>query len=379
MKVAFFQPYLANWRIEFLERFIAESPHQIIVYDGGFSPKKDTKSISGNQTAFPVQRLRSWSPEFVFRGQKYPFYFSPFLFFSLLKNRPDCVITEGEINFINNISVLVYCLIFRKKYIWWSLGKVRTRKKNIVNRILDPVVDSLLRRAACIMARNSYAKSYYQDEKRISGSKIIVAPNSMDEVRAYADLSAKRDELLAAKNGEKSIIYVGALTAEKRPADLLEAFRFIVDQGRTDVQLWFVGDGPERQHLEKMVASLNLGNRVKFWGKIFKGVGDYFAAADVVAVPGLGGLVINHAMIFSKPVVSRLADGTELDLIQQGVNGYVLDDYDNEALAGALLKVIDSPHYESMCSASREIVDQSWNMRLMIARVHECIALATTK
>lgn len=378
MKVAFFQPYLANWRIEFLARFIEESPHEVIVYDGGFSPKNDTKSIAGNKSRFPVRRLFSWSPIFKFRGQKYPFYFSPFLFFDLIRRRPDCVVTEGEINFINNISIYIYCLLFRKNYVWWSLGKVRTRNKNIINSVLDPLIDFLLFRSSCIMARNTYAKNYYEEVKLVRPSKVIVAPNCMDEEKAYSELSAKYNELITVKSNVKVILYVGALTAEKRPIDLLDTLKIIVEQSRSDVQLWFVGDGPERISLEAHAATLNLKSKVRFFGKIFEGVADYFSAADVVAVPGLGGLVINHAMIFSKPVVSRVADGTELDLIQNGINGYVLEGYENAALAQALLSVIDSPDYEAMCLASRAIVDDSWNMKLMIKRVHECIEFSTS-
>ncbi|EJG1422916.1 hypothetical protein CS267_RS24420, partial [Vibrio parahaemolyticus] len=127
MKVAFFQPYLANWRIEFLEYFTEKfKSGEVVVYDGGFGGKNDTKSVSGNSAKFKFKKLVSLSPVFKFKGQDYPFYFSPFLFFNLLKDKPDVIITEGEINFINNISIFIYCKFFNKKYVWWSLGKVRT-------------------------------------------------------------------------------------------------------------------------------------------------------------------------------------------------------------------------------------------------------------
>lgn len=376
MKIAFYQPYIANWRIDFLQRFIAECSHKVIVYDGGFSSRNDTKSVTGNKTSFPVIRLTSCSPVIQFRSQSYPLYFSPFLIFSLIRQRPDCVITEGEINFLNNISILVYCRIFRKRFVWWSLGKVRTRRKNVINRLLDPIVDFLLRQSDCIMARNTYAKDYYISEKNIAPDSIIVAPNSMDERRARAEVSGRLPELLDDKKDKKIVLYVGAMTPEKRPGDLLDVLRFLHDMGRKDIAVWFVGDGSERIRLEELSRELGLEDNCRFWGKVFSGVGDFFIASDLVVVPGLGGLVINHAMIFGKPVISRVADGTELDLIKNGQNGFILDNYDNKSLADALLKILDSPDYPSMCDLSREIVDQHWNMGLMISRVEDCVRKA---
>lgn len=376
MKIAFYQPYIANWRIDFLQRFISECSHKVIVYDGGFSSRNDTKSVTGNKTSFPVIRLTSWSPVIQFKSQSYPLYFSPFLIFSLIRQRPDCVITEGEINFLNNISIFLYCRIFRKKYIWWSLGKVRTRKKNIINRLLDPTVDFLLRQSDCIMARNTYAKDYYITEKDIAPESIIVAPNSMDERRARAEVSGKLAGLLDEKNDKKIILYVGAMTPEKRPGDLLDVLRHLYDAGRRDIAVWFVGEGSERTRLEGLSREYGMEGNCRFWGKVFSGVGDFFIASDLVVVPGLGGLVINHAMIFGKPVISRVADGTELDLINNGLNGFILDNYDNKLLANAVLAIIDAPDYRSMCELSLEIVDQHWNMGLMISRVEACIRKA---
>src|SRR5690606_1435474 len=148
----------------------------------------DEKSVSNNYADFGVKKLSSLSPTLKFKGQKYPFYFSPFLFFHLIKDRPDVIVTEGEINFINNISIFIYCLFFGKKYVWWSLGKVRTRKKNIINKLLDPIVDFLLNKSNCVMTRTTWAKKYYTEVKGISEQKIIVAPNSMDEDKARSEV-----------------------------------------------------------------------------------------------------------------------------------------------------------------------------------------------
>ncbi|WP_180173355.1 glycosyltransferase family 4 protein [Acinetobacter sp. YH12029] len=375
MKVVFFQPYLANWRITFLTRFIKNTKHEVIVYDGGFSSKKDEKSVSNNYADFGVKKLSSLSPTLKFKGQKYPFYFSPFLFFHLIKDRPDVIVTEGEINFINNISIFIYCLFFGKKYVWWSLGKVRTRKKNIINKLLDPIVDFLLNKSNCVMTRTTWAKKYYTEVKGISEQKIIVAPNSMDEDKARSEVDPIVVSDLKQRYPGNVILYVGALTKEKKPKDLIDAYYFLLKNNKLnkDDCLWFVGAGPELDSLKDYVEKLGIKDKVIFWGKIFDGVGNYFEASDMVVVPGLGGLVINHAMIFGKPVVSGIADGTEFDLIEDGISGYIIKDDSIEGLANSINLVLDPQNLNKMSIAAKKKVDDFWNIQTMISRVEQCI------
>lgn len=379
MKVAFFQPYMAAWRIEFLERYVRTSHNRAVVYDGGFRPKRDEKSVGGNTSSIDVKRLRSFSPILRFKAQEYPVYFSPFLFFHLIKDRPEAVVTEGEINFLNNFSVWLYSRIFRASFIWWSLGKVRTRRRNALNRILDPVIDFLLARADAIVARNGYAKAYYAEHKGISPDRIFLAPNSMDEERARAEIDEKLDALLDERADRKVVLYVGALTVNKRPEDLVRVLKLFVGQGRTDILFWFVGDGPLRADLETACQEEIGMGLCRFWGKHVRGAGNFFAASDVVVVPGLGGLVINHAMIFGKPVISRVADGTEMDLIESGRNGYILESYSDDELAEAILAVIDAPDYSEMCARSLQMVETKWNMGQMISGMDQAIAFAARK
>ena len=374
MKVVFFQPYLAMWRIQFLTRFITESGHQVFVYDGGFGGKNDTKSVSNNKIGFSFKKLWSWSPVFRFKGQEYPFYFSPGLIFNLFRDRPDVVVTEGEINFINNIFIFLYCSFFKKKYVWWSLGKVRTRKKIFVNNLFDPVVDFLLYRSSCIMARNTWARDYYVNNKNIPFEKVIVAPNSMDEKLARSEVNDNTVQQLKSTVRGHVVLYVGALTVHKRPKDLVEAFALLSKMPEHDAcELWFVGDGPEKNNLIALVDKYGIEKRVKFFGKVFSGVGNYFAAADLVVVPGLGGLVINHAMIFGKPVISRLADGTELDLVVPGETGFLLYDYDVKNLAEAMGNALLQENLTRMSENALSKVDNFWNMKTMINRVDRCI------
>ena len=373
MKVAFFQPYLANWRIEFLDYYINRSQFDVVVYDGGFGKKNDEKSISGNITPFKCDKLSSTSIKFKFKGQPYPVFFSPSLFFRLLKDRPDVVVTEGEINFINNISIQLYCKLFSKNYVWWSLGKVRTRKKNLINKILSPIINFQIKNCSCIMARNTYAKNYYLENNLKNDKDIIVAPNSMNQHKALKEYDIGiSSKLKVIKGNDKIVLYVGALTKDKRCIDLLEAF-YDICKKRNDIKLWVVGDGSEMKLLNDFIIQHKLQNKVMLFGKIFEGVGNYFSLADLVVVPGLGGLVINHAMIFGCPVISRLADGTELDLIKNGETGYLLEDYCNINLANHIELALEEKINHKMSKNAKLLIESKWNIDIMYEQVNKCV------
>lgn len=372
MKVVFFQPYLANWRIEFLDYFMKNSSHEVLVYDGGFRPKNDVKSISGNRTPFPVKVLKSLSPVLKFKSQPYPFFFSPFLLFNLIRDKPDVVITEGEINFINNLSVHLYCFLFRKDYVWWSLGKVRTRKKNLINKIFDPVINFQIKSAKCVMARNSYAKNYYIAHGLKEDKDIIVAPNSMNNYKAKAEIDEHiLEKLKISKGNKKVLLYVGALVEDKAPMLLLDAYNLIED--KSDLLLWYVGAGPEVDNLKKRTCELGLTDTVTFFGKVFEGVGNFFEVADLLVVPGLGGLVINHGMIFSCPVIAGLADGTEQDLVINGQTGYLLNGTSEDELAGKILDIFSGEQYIEFGSNAAQLIKDCWNIDIMVEKVNECI------
>ena len=227
--------------------------------------------------------------------------------------------------------------------------------------------------ASAIIARNTLAKTYYL-QKGFTEEDIFVAPNSMNHLKERALINeALSKELTELKGDDKVILYVGALVETKKPGVLLDIFNNLYKNNNA-IQLWFVGGGPEKALLREQVERLNLGSKVLFFGAEFTHAGSYFRAADVVAVPGLGGLVINHAMIFGVPVVSAPADGTERDLIIDGETGYLVEANDWKAYEAALHKVLitDTENPEVI----KNHVDRNWNIDLMQQRIVEAIEFA---
>lgn len=105
-----------------------------------------------------------------------------------------------------------------------------------------------------------------------------------------------------------------------------------------------VGKDKALAHYRGLAGQLGLADRIVFTG----GVSDtraYYAAADVFVLPTLYepfGLVCLEAMAAGLPVVTSTSCGAA-ELISEGVEGFVTDALDVEAISGAMHRAIAKP------------------------------------
>lgn len=84
---------------------------------------------------------------------------------------------------------------------------------------------------------------------------------------------------------QDSLLFVGRLVPKKGLDLLLNAF-VLLSRQRPNLTLVVVGDGPERQALQALAATLGLTGTVRFQGAVSnQQLPDYYRAADVVVLP----------------------------------------------------------------------------------------------
>jgi len=161
-----------------------------------------------------------------------------------------------------------------------------------------------------------------------------------ERLRKDPTIRAAAADLRRAEGLEDAMIflYVGRLTSGKALDLMIAAFG---DLGRDHRSvLWLVGDGPALVGLEEQAARRQLTD-VKFWGRIIEDVDKYFAAADCFVLPGLGGLALNQAMVARVPCICSTADGTEDDLVTDGVTGLRFVSGDAASLCCAMRRAME--------------------------------------
>ena len=152
---------------------------------------------------------------------------------------------------------------------------------------------------------------------------------------------------------EKILLYVGRFSKPKGMDDLLEA----ASELEENVGVYFIGGQPEQTHLD--FCREHKLDHVHFVGFQKRDqLRRYYLAADALALPtwsDVWGLVINEAMACALPVITTDRCVAGLELIENGINGYVVPVRDIKALAEKI-NLLLSGDYSGMGAAALETI-----------------------
>lgn len=139
---------------------------------------------------------------------------------------------------------------------------------------------------------------------------------------------------------------IGAVTrfhAVKGMRYLIEAFAAVAAR-HPDARLVLVGQGPEEPLLRSRAAELGLADTVVFAG-YQRDVAGYLGSFTLTAVPSLEegfGLAALESLAVGVPVVASRLGGL-VDVVTDGVTGLLVAPADADALAAALLRMLEDP------------------------------------
>jgi glycosyltransferase involved in cell wall biosynthesis len=210
-------------------------------------------------------------------------------------------------------------------------------------------------------------RRYYADEIGVAASRLRVIPNGV-----AVDAPPTRDQRLAARAalglGDGFLVAtVGRLAQEKNYSMLLGAFAAAM---RDDPQahLLFVGDGPERQDLERRAEALGITSRVHFPGWRTD-VSALLPAFDVFAMSSFSEglpMALLEAMSAGLAVVSTQV-GDIPEVIADGRTGRLAPSGDEATLARVLADLRgDEVGRRRLGHAARELVVQRYSRTAMV-------------
>ena len=171
--------------------------------------------------------------------------------------------------------------------------------------------------------------------------------------------------------GDRPVVVCVSRLVARKGQDMLIRSLPLIHRRVPDAAVLIVGDGSQRDDLEKLVDKLGLRRDVVFTGrKAWVDTPAYFAAGDVFCMPtrtrkagfeieGLG-IVYLEASACGLPVVAGDSGGAP-DAVQDGVTGYVVNGRATEEIAervSALL--LDRELAREMGQWGRRWVEQRW-------------------
>lgn len=161
------------------------------------------------------------------------------------------------------------------------------------------------------------------------------------------------------------LLFVGRLTEQKAPLDLLNAYLLLPDQLRQRTEITFVGEGPLRRKLQQAVDAKGLKNAVRLVGQSHD-VAGYMKAATLLVLPsrweGLPNVVL-EAMSHGLPVIATAVDGSK-ELITEGQTGWLVPPGSVSQLAAKIAEALDRPDLRMQIRDSSQRVAAegfSWN------------------
>ena len=210
----------------------------------------------------------------------------------------------------------------KKKLYYWTHGWYG--RENILRRLFKKLFFKL---ADGIFLYGNYAKELMIKEG-FKENKLFVIHNSLDynnQLKLRKSLTTSDIYSKHFGNNNKTIIFIGRLTKQKRIDMLLDVIANLKKKGES-FNLVLIGDGSVRQALEKQANELEITEQVWFYGACYDDTknAELIYNADLCVSPGNVGLTAVHTMTFGTPVATHdtfSMQGPEFEAIREGETG----------------------------------------------------------
>lgn len=194
---------------------------------------------------------------------------------------------------------------------------------------LQLIAQSVLQRAQAITVPSDYLLQEITRLFPSLHSKIFKIPIPVD---LKPSLTTHRETPI------HQLISIARLSPQKGLNFLIDACARLKSEG-VALNLSIVGDGEEREGLNRQIQSLKLVNEVTLLGEIpHNKIGEYLAKADLFILPSLQegfGVGLIEALLYKKPVIGTDSGGIP-DIIKNGETGLLIPPQDPVAMAEAI-------------------------------------------
>ncbi|WP_019671484.1 glycosyltransferase [Eudoraea adriatica] len=298
------------------------------------------------------------------------FQFNRGLLKFIIRNKFDGAIVHAT-PYCLSIILATLLLRFRGVQVFnWTHGILRD-KKNLKNKtyyyFYKFFFDGLLLYSN--NARRNLLNFGYSDER------IKLIYNSLDYKKQLKLRGVLSEEMrvairkkLFADPQNYQLIFIGRLTPPKKLSQVIEVIDSLKNDGIA-INLLLVGDGIDKESLQKQVISKGLEKNVCFYGASYDEKVNYelIASSDCCIAPGEIGLTAMHSLMFGVPVISHNNgnnQGPEYEAIIPNVNGELFEMNNIEDLKENIIKIRKRQmitSIESIRENCYKIIDKFYN------------------
>jgi glycosyltransferase involved in cell wall biosynthesis len=208
----------------------------------------------------------------------------------------------------------------------------------------------------------------------LTAEKIVVIPNGIDPSRyEHYEKEVTHDSALRAGLGiagdEMVVGTVARLSPVKNISALVLASKRVVEK-LPKARFVIVGDGPQRQRLEKLASSLGVTSHLIFAGWQ-ENINQFLSIMDVFVITSLiegSSFAILEAMALDKPVIATNVGGNP-ELIVDGETGRLVPCNDIDALTSSIVEILmNKDRAAKMGQAGRARVQMHFRLDQMLEK-----------
>jgi len=231
------------------------------------------------------------------------------------------------------------------------------RLRELLYRLTDPLCDLTTQVSQAGLER-------YVRIGAVPRHKIRYIPNGVDTERFKPN---PEDRIKVQKElGVDGFIWlaVGRFDPQKDYSNMLQAFARVIHK-HPDTVLLIAGDGPLKKTMENMARELGIEKQVKFLG-IRRDIPQLMNAADAYVMSssweGMP-IVLLEASATGLPIVATDVGGNR-EVVLDGVTGFLVPPRNPEALAQAMLRMMDlsEEKRQEMGRAARKHVEENFSL-----------------
>lgn len=311
---------------------------------------------------------------------------TPALPLKLWRGRYDVYVKCINGRFVLPLVYLIARLRGRPFILWTGIWmRIRTP----VHRLFYGLTRYTYRHSDAIVVYGEHVRRFLEGEG-VPADRIFLAPQAVDNAACSRPISATEREALRGRlgldAGQEIILYVGRLEEAKGVLYLVEAFSRV---RHPRAALLLVGTGALAGALRQDVSRLGLKARVLFAGHVQpEETPAWYAIASVCVVPSVTtrvfkepwGLAVNEAFNQGIPVIGTTSVGAAAGgLLQNGVNGLIVEERDVAALAGAIEVVLGNPGIRTMMGRNARAMILKWDNERMVRGFRQAIDFVMSK
>jgi len=296
----------------------------------------------------------------------------------IIREKPDIIhLNSTKISVLGSLAGKIYLTLINRqasmKIIYTVHGWVFNENINYYKKIIYKKLERLTARYKDkIICLSELDKKNAIENKIQPRGKLIVIYNGREQIKFLSRQEARQKLNIA--SDVIAIGSIGNLYKNKGYNYLIEMFQFIKN---TRYKIFIIGEGCERNNLEKSIKKLKLNNNINLFGNLID-ASQYLKAFDIYICASVKeGLPysILEAMQAGLPIVSTKV-GSITEVIAESQSGLLIEPKNPQALAEKIKYLIDNPETaKKLGEQAKKDVVKKFSLKQMITETEKIYQL----